>query len=420
MGIADKKEVKELFKYPLLEAISRRRTRRFPVGCNLEVGTTKFKSESPALPLNDIETAILCWSGAGITGIIASDLCTPGMGNTFCSWVGRATAMPCSYPTIKLFFTNDDGVYVYDPKEATKVIEIETEADREKLMVQFRDGTEKIQDQRLETVPEGVLNHMQWNTNKPGMTVFMPIVDMTAEYINLLLGAFEGEGYQMIDDMNGGRPAGVGKWMDSGVLNGPEVPVSSFEYFTYNACIAPAFLAAQNMQLTAEAMGLGSIPIAGYTSIVMLGGVPGVKGLGFRFEQDKSDKPSCVGRDRYFETFCPPYKSMDQAVDDFYASKFGSDGIFGKVYAGPHSHKNREEVLPGYDTATEQTVEITKAYCNYIYETYGRFPATFDPISMPIWMQAHHLETEWYDKYQIDGILGENQRQHIKRWHSSK
>ena len=108
-----------------------------------------------------------------------------------------------------------------------------------------------------------------------------------------------------------------------------------------------------------------------------------------------------------------------QAVDDFYVSKFGSGGIFGKVYAGPHPHKNREDVLPGYDTATEQTVEITKAYCNYIYETYGRFPATFDPISMPIWLQAHHLETEWYDKYQIDGIISENHRQHMKRWHSS-
>ena len=105
---------------------------------------------------------------------------------------------------------------------------------------------------------------------------------------------------------------------------------------------------------------------------------------------------------------------MDDTV-----SKFGSGGIFGKVYAGPHPHKDREGVLPGYDTATEQTVEITKAYCNYIYETYGRFPATFDPITMPIWMQVHHLETEWYDKYQIDGILGENHRQHIKRWHSS-
>ena len=81
MGIADRNEVKELFNYPLLEAISRRRTRRFPVGCNLEVGATKFKSESPALPLNDIETAILCWAGAGITGIIASDLCTPGIVN---------------------------------------------------------------------------------------------------------------------------------------------------------------------------------------------------------------------------------------------------------------------------------------------------------------------------------------------------
>lgn len=38
MGIADRDEVKELFKYPLLEAIARRRARRFPLGCTLSEG----------------------------------------------------------------------------------------------------------------------------------------------------------------------------------------------------------------------------------------------------------------------------------------------------------------------------------------------------------------------------------------------
>jgi hypothetical protein len=418
MGLFDRPEVKELFNYPLLEAIARRRTRRFPVGCNLEVGTTAYKSKNPPVGLSDIETAILCWAGAGVTGIIASDLHTPGMGNTFCSWVGKATAMPCSYPTIKLFFTNDDGVFLYDPKEATSVVEIDTEEDREKLMTYFKNDTVKVRDGRLKSAPEGVLNHMLWNTNKPGMTVFMPIVDFTVEYINLLLGAFQGEGYKMVDDIKG-RPAGVGKWFDNGALNGPEVPMTSFEYFMYSACLAPAFLATQNLQLTAEAMGLGSIPIAGYTSIVMLGGTPAAPGLGFRFEEDKEGKPNCVGLDGFYETFCPPYKSMDDAVDEFVECKFGSCGMFGKDYDGPHPHKDRECTLPGYDQITPQTIQITKDYCNYVYDTYGRFPATFDAIAMPMWLQAHHVETDWYDNYQIEGLLNENHRTHMKKWHGT-
>ena len=108
----------------------------------------------------------------------------------------------------------------------------------------------------------------------------------------------------MIDDIKG-KPAGVGKWIDNGALKGPEVPIRSFEYFMYGACIAPAFLSVQNMQLTAEAMGLGAIPVAGYTSIVMLGGTPATPGLGFRFEQDKEGKPNCVGLDGHYQTFSP-------------------------------------------------------------------------------------------------------------------
>ena len=418
MGIAEKREVKELFKYPLLEAIARRRTRRFPVGCHLQVGTTKHKSENPPVPLTEVETAILCWTGAGITGVIASDLRTPGMGNTYCSWVGRATAMPCSFPTIKLFFTNDDGVYLYDPKEATKPVEIDTEEDREKLMDYFKKDTVKIQDERLVAAPEGVLDHMQWNTNAPGSTVFMPIVDLSVEYINFLFGIFQGEGYQMIDDIKG-QPAGVKKWIDNGTLKGPEVPMSSFESLVYNVSVAPAFLAIQNIQLTAEAMGIGAVPLGGYTSIIMLGGTPISKGLGFCFKPDKEGKPACLGLDKYYEAYCPPYKSMDEAVDAFFVAKFGPSGMFGDNYEGVHPHKDRESVLSGYERVTEQTVEITKDYCNYVYDTYGRFPATFDPISMPIWLQTHHLELEWYDKFQIEGLLDERHRRHMEVWHGS-
>jgi hypothetical protein len=416
MDIAERNEVKAIFKYPLLEAIARRRTRRFPVGCNLEVGTTQHKSQNLPVPLNDIETALLCWAGAGVTGIIASDLCTPGMGNTFCTWVGRATAMPCSFPTIKLFFTNDDGIFMYDPKKATKVVEIEAEPDWEKIMKYFKDDTIKVQEGRLKSVPAGVLSLMHWNTNQPGMTVFMPIVDVTAEYINFLLGVFQGEGYRMIDDIKG-QPAGVKKWIDNGALNGPEVPMSSFEFFLFNTCVAPAFLAVQNMQLVAEAMGLGSIPTGGYTSIVMLGGTTATKGAGFRFELDKAGKPACVGLDGFYETFCPPYKSMSEAVDSFFNQKFGPSSMFGTDYQGPEPFKDREKVLPGYEKVTEQTIAITKDYCNYVYDTYGRFPATFDPISMPIWLQVHHVEVEWYDKYQVPGLVGELHRRHIESWH---
>jgi hypothetical protein len=72
MGIADRDEVKELFKYPLLEAIAHRRARRFPLGCTLSEGGLQYASKQPPLPISDLETAILCWSGNGVTGSITA------------------------------------------------------------------------------------------------------------------------------------------------------------------------------------------------------------------------------------------------------------------------------------------------------------------------------------------------------------
>jgi nitroreductase len=416
MSIAERKEVKRLFKYPLLEAIARRRTRRFPVGCAVTLGSMQHKSNNPSVPLNDIETALLCWVGGGVTGAVAADLATTGMGSTFCTWLGRPFGNPCNSHTTKLFFTNDEGVFVYDPKEATKVVEIETEADWEKIMKYFEKDAQKIQNGRLIMAPEGVLSGQHWNINKPGTTVFMPIVNLTEEYINFLIGVFQGEGYQMYDDFND-RPAGIEKWINNGTLKGPRVLVSSFEYFLFSACIAPAILAVQNMQLVTEAMGLGSIPIGGYTSVIILGGTPISEGLAFDFVTGKNGKPSCTGKKGVYESLCPPYMSMDEAVDTFVAKKFGSCGLFTPECRQIMTFKDWDLSRPGYDRITDQTMEITKDYCNYIYDTFGRFPAFYDPIAMPLWLQAHHLEIEWYDKYQIKDLVSETHRHHMVLWH---
>src|SRR3972149_7856750 len=85
--LKDKKEVRELFSYPLFQAMAHRRTRRFPLGCEMEEGTLKYASKNNPVPLNDIETAVLCWAGAGITGLIAADMPTNDVqGSMFTSW----------------------------------------------------------------------------------------------------------------------------------------------------------------------------------------------------------------------------------------------------------------------------------------------------------------------------------------------
>ena len=97
----------DVWEYSLFEALYGRRSRRFGAGFEIAEGPFRYKSQAPALPLSELEEAILVAAGFGVTGIPLWDGSRPpayrgGDGRTFGSTVhGRRTA---------LFFTNDSGV----------------------------------------------------------------------------------------------------------------------------------------------------------------------------------------------------------------------------------------------------------------------------------------------------------------------
>ena len=416
--LSDRKEVRELFQYPLLKAMAHRRTRRFPLGCEMSEGTLAYASKNPPVPLNNIETAFLCWAGAGITGIIAGDMPTDDVqGSMFTSWVGRTTPYACNVHNMKLFFTNDEGLFVYDPKGASKPVEIETEDDWEKIETYFKRDTIKISDGRFHMVPEALVRAVHWNTNKPGTTIFMPMLEISEEYLDAMIAVFSGEGYKVFDDIKGQCPAGIKKWIDNGTLKGPDVPISTMEYTIFLGNLAPAFHAIQNIQLVAEAIGLGSVVMTGYIGIIML------QTLGFRYNEAKEGSGALLnlnpaGLDGIFESYQPPYyKTMDDAVDAFIEKKFGSGGTFARDCRGKTPFKDWNKVQPGYQVPSKEVIQITKDYCNYIFDTFGRFPATFDTIIMPEWIQVHHLEEDFYDKYGLDKLVNETHRRHMELWH---
>lgn len=416
--LRDRKEVRELFEYPLLKAMARRRTRRFPLGCEMAEGTLTHASKNPPVPLNDVETAILCWAGAGITGTITGDMPTDDVqGSMWTSWIGRTTPYQCNVHNMRLFFTNDKGLFVYDPKGASKAVEIETEEDWEKIGTYFTRDTVKLSDGRFQMIPDALVRAVHWNTNKPGTTIFMPIIEISEEYLDAVITVFMGEGYKVFDDIKGGGPAGIKKWIDNGTLKGVDAPLSMLEYTLFVGNLAAPFHALQNMQLVAEAMGLGSIIMTGYIGLIVL------QSLGFRYNEAKEGSGALlnlnpVGLDGVFGSYQPPYyKTMDDAVDAFIEKKFGSGGIFTSDYSGIVPYKDWKKVQPGYPVPSKEVIQIVKDYCNYIFDTFGRFPATFDTIVMPEWLQVHHLEEEFYDKYGLDKLLNETHRKHMGLWH---
>ena len=174
------------------------------------------------------------------------------------------------------------------------------------------------------------------------------------------------------------------------------------------------------MQLAMAAMGIGGWMHGGFTPLVVMGGTPVCKGLGFRFVQGKEEPlPNAVGLDGYFEGFCPPYyKTMADAVDAAVRDMGESlDEWERRGMVLPHTITNAE-FQKGVPGVSEEGVACVKDICTYIYETYGKFPAFNDTMHLLYFIQAHHLDLEFYDRYFKKGAYLQTHVDHFNDWHS--
>jgi hypothetical protein len=411
----DNQLLDKMWDYPLFEAFARRRAYRFGLGTELKQTPFPFKSEHAPVALSEVETAGLCWAGYGVTGLINGDLeCS---NNTFMNWQGRTVPAPCNDQHNELLFINDDGVFLYRPQPANKVTEIGSPADRGKILDSYRDGAVQMIKGRPDLPPASVLAMNYWNFNKPGQTTFFPIIDLTFEYINALFVYFCDDHYSIIDDMRGGVPAGIGKWIDNGFLSGPKVALSFNDISILSFTSGIGHYMVQNINLAATSLGLGSFVWGGYVPLVLLGGTPLAQGFGFRFQTDKNGMPYPAGKDGFVQPLVPPYvKDMDEAVDRVLEYKFGKGGLFAADYPRDKSFSD-PSIATRVDHPSKEGIECVKAFCRYIVDTYGRFPALVDPIALPAAVTVHHVDFDFYEKYYKPEVVTATQREHLKNWH---
>lgn len=418
------------WEYPLYDAIMGRRSRRFGLGMEMESGPFTYKSDKEPIGLSDLETAMLVSAATATTGPILAETTLPG---GMVKTIGKPYPSAMGSHRARLFFTNDHGTYVVNSDKAkmTKMREYEDKSDREKILGFYENFVEKIDDGRMDLPGEepGVWPHNQWVTNKPGTTLFMPVIDVTKDMIKLILNlcdskagryAGQGGGYFIVDDRNGMRPCGNQKWADSGFLSKKKVmTLSRLEKILSDGMLAEGAFMSQLIALAMQATGIGGWVYGGFSSTVVLGGTPACRGLGFKFIQSKTDPfPIPVGRPGVFEAFCPPnYPDMSAAVDAAIAgATITMDDWEAKGMLKPHTAPNHE-----FDAATVQAspegVQCVKDICTYIYETYGKFPATVDPIQLTLFAQAHHLDLDFYDKNMKPGAYSETHKNNMRDWH---
>ena len=135
--------------------------------------------------------------------------------------------------------------------------------------------------------------------------------------------------------------------------------------------------------------------------------------MGFRIARSSGVLPNNpIGLDGVFEASCPPYhSSMDAAVDAVLMPARGDP-------ARPVPHKMSEaEHRAGALRFSAEGLACTKAICNYIFDTFGRFPGGTDAMHLMWVFQAHHIDTDYYGRFFGPGAYGPTHAAHMAKWH---
>jgi hypothetical protein len=116
------------------------------------------------------------------------------------------------------------------------------------------------------------------------------------------------------------------------------------------------------------------------------------------------------GGDVLIRPFCPPYyPSMREAVLAFVEAKYGEHGTF-RAADSTGAWKDPSAVRGGIPAYSDKAVEATIAYCGYVYERYGRFPAVSGPFRTALAYQAGRLDLDFYERFYTPEALSDTQR----------
>lgn len=422
------RQLETLLEFPLMQALFGRRARRFGLGMEIPNGPLKFKSEKNPLPLTEFEQMILVAAATGVSGWSFGVPFSPRMPESHADFTlrftGRTAPTAAGIGTPALFFTDDQGCYCTRTRDVRP--ELMRELDRnqnalEHVLTVCRQNTIRIRQSRLDlpSIPPHVLPPNLWWVNKPSSTLFMPIGDASEECLGFL--ALMIRHGVMIVDHETGQPAGnLDPFVRSGLLDREkQLPLTELLSNVHESmCVELAFMG-HNIVLALQAMGLGGLYFNGIDGLSVLGANAhdDIYGLGFRFVEDERwVTPNPVGLEGVYEALCPPnYPDMHSAVALFVERKFGSQGAYDADTPGPwlDSTSVKKTVAP----YSRDFVDCMSEVAQYIYDKYGKFPGIRSTIMLPGFVQAHHLDTEFYDTHYRSGAYLSTHAQHFEHWH---
>ncbi|GAB3678557.1 hypothetical protein [Saccharopolyspora tripterygii] len=414
----------ELADFPLVEALFGRRSRRFARGDEIPDGPLAYRSRQEPLPLTELERMLVLSGMGGTTGwhhsITRHARYAPHVSNYAGGAAGRTFPSAAGFHTAELFCTDDSGVYFFPTRDAGALVDPAVEEVTPELMVQrhgerlHRLSTGRLHLPAAEPHVEG---HNTWCVNVPGSLLVIPVADL-AQHLLAVLCFFAQNGYAIYDDVHDRAIPGLADF-DALVNVEEPFPLTFTEQYALTEATAELATACYAGVLTLQAMGLGGWMFDGIDRFSMLGasGDPDVPGLGFRYDQDdRWPVPNPTGLEGVFEAFCPPhYRDMGAAVEAFADRKFGPGGPFHADTPGAWTDS------PGFRGSALVHDDAFKAcvalQAQYVFDVFGKFPGTVPTVFILNYVQAHHLDLDFYDHFFKPGAYLRTHATHMQKWH---
>ncbi|MGH2578747.1 MAG: hypothetical protein ACRDG9_13525, partial [Actinomycetota bacterium] len=238
----------------------------------------------------------------------------------------------------------------------------------------------------------------------------------------------------MIDEWNGGRPAGVAEWIGEGKLELP-VPIAAEEQLIFQVEMYVAGIMVQNIKIACESLGLGHWNFCGFNPDILFGAVPDLtRGLGFQIEPPNPKAPISTGQLKVYGIEgaktamyvpSPKFPTAQALVDFWYEEKYG-DGAWGD--RGPNNlmrrgqgpwKEDRIDGIVNHERArpADWCKDATVAYIQYCVDNFGQWPVTYNPMQAHFGVVVHHLDTDYYDEHYREGYINERHRNHLQNWH---
>ncbi len=414
--------------FPLIEALLGRRARRFSVGSEIPDGALQYKSTQDPMPLSPLEQMMILAAVGGNTGwhymITRHAGYAPKLSNYSGGAGGRTFPSSMGLHTCELFYTDDDGVYFLPTRDSGSLM---PEGAHEQLDLQawleaHRKRIRKLADGRLNIPAKepSMEGHNTWCANRPGSTLIFPVADVAQHNLGILWFLVQNR-YCLYDDVNNQPIPGIEKFAHLVDTKNP-YPLTFVEQYALTEATVEIATSCYAGALMLQAVGLGGWMYDGIDRFTVLGasGDPEVPGLGFHHEKKEGwSVPNFTGLPGVFEGYCPPhFPDMRAAVEAFAERKYGAGGPFNAATPGPWKESGR--IRSAAAPATEELKECVALQAQYLYDRFGKFPATVPSIFSLMYLQAHHLDLGFYDKHFGPGAYLETHRRHMELWHGRK